>query len=402
MPVPSMHTPAVGTDRQVMRTMAGKDPGTYPHEPSKAQRAELIARLVGRVRRRDYIAPADVAAATHVETEAEARALEVRIRELLWIENMANYVVHLDEGPTIDATPLWGGRRREVFVEDCECLFSPWPHASMFTVNPDGKGVVGTWFWSSCREDYDTPEMQAATARVPDSPGGAVGPARSWDDVMWRHPELVDQWDDIAQVVQGFTWMGGPINDDKGRQTGWNVKGPLWTVSLAVDYDGKLRATQALRYMPTWSISEELAAEMAGSDLALLVLTLDFLNLRNIEVAPSSGLPRPVAKRLAREGVQVSELTILPVGKYRRSDRDRTVLGEGMPFTPVRGHPIRSGIDGRKHLFGYDGQDGRPLVEGRFWVAAHAKGRRDVGEVIQEFTLADDDEIARAQCEEQR
>lgn len=363
-----------------IHTMAGARPGQIVgRAPSKAERAELIARMVGRVRRRDYQAPADMAYAMGESEEA--------VRDLLWIEEYANFVVRLDQGPTVDATPLWGGRRIEVDADACECLFSPWPQGSMFTVNPDGKGIVGTWFWSTCQEDYAKPEMREAIERMPDAHSGRIGPARTWNDVMWQDSAVKEHWDDIAQVTQGLVWVGGPETQHDGS-TRWAVRGPMWTIALAVDFDGKLRGTQVLSHAP--GIEEGLVRELSGSDQALLVLLFDYLNLRNIEIAPAADLPWRVTKRLARDGVTISELTILPVGKYRRHDRDRVPLGEGVPFTPVRGHPIRSGIDGRKHLFGFDGQGGRPLVEGRFWVPSHARGSREVGEVIQEFTLGEE------------
>jgi hypothetical protein len=290
------------------------------------------------------------------------------------LENFADLVVSMDAGPTIDITPLWNAvEGKKIQVDECDCLFSPWPQASLFTVNPDGCGVVGTWFWSTVKEDYAEQSMKMLTSRVPNGPSG-LSVAREWDDVMWSGDEdLRAIWSEIGQVVQAMTWYSGPNMAGEG----FEVLGPVWSLALAVDFDGKCRSMNTLRFLPTDVMQDDLLE----SDLALLVRALDFLNLRNIEVADSVGFPKPVRKRLDRADVRISELTVLPVGKYRRHDRDQRTVGEGVPFTPVRGHIIRSGVEGRKHLFG------NPEVEGRFWVPAHARGARERGEVIQEFTL---------------
>lgn len=349
------------------------------HEPTKAERSEAIARLVGRVRRRDYTPPALWAAGLGTVGEA--------LKQLLWVEGFANYVVALDDGPTIDTTPLWGWKQQEINAAECECLFCPWERGSMFTVNQDGKGATGTWFWSVDRTSYDDPSYQAALARMPDygtaKARGGIGVARTWDEMMWRTPETEAIWDEIAQVIQGFTWYSGP----GGEGAPYSVKGPFWSMGLAIDYDGKVRDIHSIPFIPNELLDPGLRDEMIESDLALFIRTLDFLNLRNIEVAPMAGLPRPTSKRLAREGVTISELTVLPTGKYRRHDRDRTPLGEGVPLSSVRGHVIRSGVEGRRHIFGFDGTDGRPLAEGRYWVPGYAKGRKEIGEVVQEFSL---------------
>lgn len=351
-----------------VRTMLGARPDQIQgRPPSKAQRAELIARMVSRVRRRNYFSPLDY---------PDKRMPE---RTLAWIDQMAEFVAAVSEGPTIDATPLWGGKQQTVAVDECECLFTPWTTGSMFTVNPDGKGIVGTWFWSTVREDYARDGAAEYVGRFPDAPDGSMGVARSWDEVLYRSPEIEAVWDEIAQVTQAFTWIGGPQNDGS-----WGVVGPWWQIGLAVDFDGKLRATDTARFLPESVIPEGLAVEMCESDVALMLLVLDFLNLRNIEVAEMSGLPKPVRKRLAREDVTVSELTVLPTGKYRRHDRDPVPIGEGSPLTSVRGHIIRSGVEGRKHLFG------RENVTGRFWVPAHARGSKEHGEVIQEFIVGEE------------
>jgi len=340
------------------------------HPLTKAERAEQIARLISRVRRRNYSTAADWWAA-YGDGSAD---WETMVRQLAWVENFADLVVQIgEEGPTIDITPLWNAvEGKSIQVDECECLFSPWPQGSMFSVNPDGVGAVGTWFWSTTREDYDDAKMQHLTSRVPQGIG--LGVAKTWDDVMWSGDEgLREIWDEIAQVVQAMTWYSGGGSDGSG----FAVLGPVWSLGLAIDYDGKVRSLQTLRFMP----ESAMGADLLESDLALLVRTLDFLNLRNIEVAEMSGLPRPTRRRLARQDVTIRAFTILPMGRYRRSARDRTVVGDGVPFTPVRGHIIRSGVEGRRHLFG------NPNVTGRFWVPAHARGSREHGEVVQEFTL---------------
>lgn len=113
------------------------------------------------------------------------------------------------------------------------------------------------------------------------------------------------------------------------------------------------------------------------------LFTLNLLNCRNIVLVTDPARPRKVSRRIARTGVRVSEIHVLPSGV-------RKVGGEAVksaplgstPFHSVRGHPRKYGMDGRGLLFG--------KYAGQFWIPQHARGNPEIGTVEQTFDIESD------------
>jgi len=344
--------------------------------PDAEIRAEEIAGLVASVRTGRFTGPNDFPTARYRPYDEKWA-----ISQNEYLAQMSRRVAEVMEGPTVDVTPWWHTLGREHLegvnlYEDHDCCFAPWETGWLCTANtykvkeaPRGS-TAGTMFWSTTRQDYDLGNVE--TRLFPDRPEAA--PATTWHDATWDSVNVSPaEWEEeIGAIISSVTFYRGP---NKGRP-GYLTVGPVWMIRLAIDYDGKLRDANWTRI-----VHEDVMEDaLMHNDVLVLVSSLNFLNCRNISVEDAA-IGRPARKRIARLGVNVSHLTVTPIGKYRRSAPGRVPLGDGMPLTSVRGHIIRSGVEGRKHLFG------NPNIVGRFWVPQHARGSAEWGETIQEFEL---------------
>lgn len=296
---------------------------------------EAIGRVVSDVRRGDWKPADELKGAMNVEPGSPGHG-----------RSAAQFIGWLP-GPVVNMTAVQQMIQVGQTAGGLGCVRSPWQSGWMAYLTKPGI-VTATAFWA------DEPES-----------------LKRWKD-------FEGDWDDVESVITAASFAGGY---DRGRRQQIDTFGPVLSWSLAVDRDGK-----AMEYRGT-PFNDAVDQDTISAAVIEVCYAFNFLNCRNIEIADAR-VPRTVRRRFEREGVApVSEIMVLPSGKYRRSDTDARPLGGGLPLTPVRGHIVKSGIDGRKHLFGRDGSDGRPAVEGAFWVPQHTRGSREVGEVEQSFTL---------------
>jgi hypothetical protein len=130
--------------------------------------------------------------------------------------------------------------------------------------------------------------------------------------------------------------------------------------------------------------------DMIGIDNLVFpaMLTLTMLNLKNVStktVRPDEGLkPKHVQHYVEQHGqsrVMYKTLEITPYQSIRSLMPGGTSIGRKVREHIYRGHVIRSGVDGRKHLFG------NPKVVGRFWVQPGSRGSKKVGEVQKDYKV---------------
>jgi hypothetical protein len=174
-------------------------------------------------------------------------------------------------------------------------------------------------------------------------------------------------WPRVAWVLMATVYMGGHSHGEPFPTTG-----PVHAWYAAVYETGEIAD---LRWV---HIAEQYP--MSRWDMASLVWlgTLNFLNCRNVQLVEPSR-PRAVARRVARTGVRVHELTVTPLGRSTRREDGREPVPTAMPLHSVRGHFANYGVDGRGLLFG--------KLAGRYWIPQHARGRAEHGVVDQRFTV---------------
>lgn len=300
-----------------------------------AETNEAVGRVVADVRLGRWVPPYQLRGVTDLAKREKAVAAVGAARAMFPVL----------AGPVVDASALREQIPEGTRASDLGCVRSPWDSGWIGMVGTSGI-VDLTAFWSDPVEHY--------------------GPGT---EARWR--DFGHDWADVGTIITTAVFVGGR---DIAQRRAIKTMGPLTSWSLAVSRDGRAmeyRASEFNRFVD---------ADTVSSNVAGICYAFNFLNCRNIEI----GAPRwsrPERHRIERTGVQVSEIMVLPSGKYRRSDVDGRLVGGGQPLTPVRGHIIKSGIDGRKCLFG------NPNLVGAFWVPQHVRGSREVGEVEQRFTL---------------
>jgi hypothetical protein len=173
-------------------------------------------------------------------------------------------------------------------------------------------------------------------------------------------------WNRVAWVLTVMVFIGG-----RGDSGPMPTTGPVHAWKVAVYEQGDIAD---LRWV---QIAE--GYPMTNWDMASLVWlgTLDFLNCRNVQIAEPSR-PRAEARRVARTGIRVHELTVRPVGRSTRKG-DGESQPTSLPLHSVRGHFANYGVDGKGLLFG--------KLAGRYWIPQHARGSAEVGLVDQRFTV---------------
>jgi hypothetical protein len=124
---------------------------------------------------------------------------------------------------------------------------------------------------------------------------------------------------------------------------------------------------------------------------AMLALTM--MNLKNVSVTsvkPDEGKKEKhraiYRERHGRDKVLYKTLEITPVASLTRLEMEKAPpqgSGRHVRSHVYRGYVLRSGVDGRKHLFG------NSKIVGRFWVAPGKRGGKDTGEVVKDYKFGE-------------
>jgi hypothetical protein len=266
------------------------------------------------------------------------------------------------EGPVIDATAIHDsipyGKKFNLY--EFGCVRPPWPKGWLGYARERGDVYVMVWWEEDLARKNPWPEFI-----------GGQGAKRPWSDV--------------AGVSTCIVYAGGLSQAEDGGRAPFPTLGPIITWSWAYDAEGVALDVRGEPLLLTLPPPIEQGCQLTA------LYAFNFLNCRNVEIVEPRR-ERHQRRRLERLGVQVSEIVVTSIGQWARRTSSDPVEAGAVPLTSVRGHIIRSGVEGRKHLFGYDGQDGRPLVEGRFYVPQHVRGSADHGVREQEFTLEPSEE----------
>lgn len=251
--------------------------------------------------------------------------------------------------PVVDCTSVFDRFRcggPVSLFEDHPEITPPWPEAILGFVNIHGNAIV----------------MQVHTY-----PWNGTEPSR--DD--WYTDNDVD-WPDVGWIAETSIFAGG--GHTNGRPLG--TTGPCHLLRHAISTSGapvdinwvSLMMGRGYRGVAgdntddpnkdTWLAA---TATLGGS--------LNFLNLRNVEVAEPHR-PRPQRRRLARAGVTVQTIVVRPPGKRsNHTSTEARPMGDlDTPLSPVRGHVSRYGPK-------YDAGLLFGKHEGQFWVPGHVRGR---------------------------
>lgn len=242
--------------------------------------------------------------------------------------------------PTVvDATAIYHSlvaKDEPVYLyEDHPCVSPPFSEAAISYVNEHGNVVV-----------------MHATADTTIKP---------WD----TESKVVD-WSRVKWALTVFVWIGG-----QGGSGPVPTTGPVHMWWIAVYDDGEPADIHWIH------IAEDVPLEQW--DMAQLVLlgSLNFLNCRNVALVDPVR-PRAEARRVARTGVKVHTINVLPTGSSTRGSRGDPV---GVPLASVRGHFACYGPEyDRELLFG--------KYAGRYWRPQHARGSKEHGESQADYRLA--------------
>lgn len=244
----------------------------------------------------------------------------------------------VSEPMVVDATAIYHSLLAKddpvALYEDHPCISPPWDEAAISYVNEHGNVIV----------------MHASSF-----------PLRS----PWETENVVE-WERVRWEVCIFVWIGGRRGDGSAMPT----SGPVHMWQLAVYDDGEPADVHWVHLVPEYP--------MERWDMAQLVVlgALNFVNCRNV-VLIDPIRPRAEARRIARTGITVHTINVLPTGSTSRGLKGDPV---GVPITSVRGHFACYGERyGRGLLFG--------KLSGRFWIPQHARGDAAVGESRHDFRL---------------
>lgn len=193
-----------------------------------------------------------------------------------------------------------------------------------------------------------------------------------WAKYSWDETADPVDWSTVEWIATVSYWVGGRNGTGASMQT----RGPAYAMRWAINPDG---TPADLRWL-------DLTDTIDGDDpwlcaTIVLMRCVTFLNCRNV-IITEPHRPRAQARRLARAGVVVNEVTIAKVGEWARRAGAAPPAGTAVPLTTVRGHLARYGVDGRGLLFG--------RIAGTFWIPAHARGSAEYGERQHNYALAPD------------
>lgn len=290
-------------------------------------------------------------------------------------------------GPVIDATPIYQSLHDNPHTinlyQDHPCIAPPWEDGTVAYVNEHGNvnavafhvienpRTLGKFEMDSGKTvDFTSFARDVESGRDRTQPAG------------WETENPVD-WDRVYWIIDAFLWIGGYSNTARKAIP---TNGPIFHWKFAVYEDGSPADLHWIQFIGQPGDPFDYDGTM-NAHLAILG-AFNFLNCRNVEIVEPKR-PNPLRKRIARTGVQVSELTVMPTGKSTRSAA--TGPSTGIPLSSVRGHFSHYGACCPHHepkglLFG--------KYTGRCWVPQHARGDAAVGEVDQVFNLKPDQEQA--------
>jgi hypothetical protein len=267
------------------------------------------------------------------------------------------------DGPVVDASAIYRSlvdHPHPVHVyDDHPNIAPPWPTAIIAYRNEHGNVLAMSLVARDIPEEDRHPLWTPHVKLGPD--GEVIDPeidhGIDWSRVRW-----------VAEVI---VWVGG-----RSPNTGPVLTtGPMHLWRLAIYDDGQPADYRWVQLLPKY--------DMDQWDIAHLVVlgALNFMNCRNVELVEPAR-PRAEAKRVARTGVRVSTINVLPIGRSRTGARPGDPVG--VPLTSVRGHFAHYGACCATHpprglLFGKLG--------GRYWIPQHARGTADLGEVHSDYKL---------------
>lgn len=184
---------------------------------------------------------------------------------------------------------------------------------------------------------------------------------------LWDSPNAVD-WAQIKWITRAILFAGGYSQTKKAYMP---TIGPLRGWEFAIRPDGFPDDIHWVQFVDPSDVKlkdcEQLKFE---NDLLILLTAINFMNCRNVEIVEPTR-PRAVRRRLERQGIQIHEINIMPIGKSVRGSQKGSA-SRGTPLTSVRGHFALYGSEhGRGLLFG--------KYAGRFWISQHARGDKKHG-----------------------
>lgn len=278
------------------------------------------------------------------------------------------------EARVIDATAIYHRlveRDEPIHLyEDHPCIAPPFDRFHVCYENEHGNVVVMAAAAMDWR-DEDVRKKYVESGRIEDVRRSQETVTKKirveLDEQGWEPAEAVD-WDRVRWTIYTFLFVGG-----RGAAGPAPTVGPLHLWRFLVYDDGEPADLHWVRLVDAYP--------MENWDMAHLVLlgAMNFLAARNV-VLVEPLRHRSVRRRLARTGVTVHELAVLPRGRTRRSLVAEPGDGAAAPLTTVRGHFASYGPQyGRGLLFG--------KLAGRFWIPGHARGERSAGEHDTSYRL---------------
>lgn len=214
---------------------------------------------------------------------------------------------------------------------------------------------------------------------------------------QWRIDSTIESERAIAEGPAHWVQMLDAYTEHL-RKPGRSLYGPVASIAYPLDENGRMllvtgeggepdRVSADLMVWPSFSRSQDtppmLHGEMQLLNGCLVVaeFAARFANCKNV-VALEEGLPRQAARRIFQvtgaPTVRHKVLVIDPMMSPRAGPGERKPVQGLLPRHIVRGHFGHYGdAYGRGKLFG--------RYEGRFWIAAHARGNKARGVIEKEY-----------------
>jgi hypothetical protein len=182
-------------------------------------------------------------------------------------------------------------------------------------------------------------------------------------DIPFKQRGVTIEWSRVKWLLTGSLFAYG-----NGDLYG-NVGGSLNEWKIPVYEDGSMADVDS-RSLVHWP---------CAFDLMVLLHTLSICNASNVYLNEPHR-PRPVAKRMARTGVRVTEVHVRSLKTSYRTAKGGVLLQPGVPLTSVRGHFAEYGPKyGKGLLFG--------KIEGRFWIPQYVRGTEECGVIDHTYVV---------------
>jgi hypothetical protein len=258
------------------------------------------------------------------------------------------------EATVVDVTPIynqWMARDEGLPLYDFK-MAPPWMNALLVFTNSVGNiYVVHTVTIEVSTNEKLMLEVQWQPGDRDDLSGDADHEI-VWDEVRWITSAVV--------FTGGYHSSGVPVP----------TVGPLLMWKIPVYGNGDMAD---IRW---FQLNRSMDKEVFTNAQMTFLMAVDLCNCVNVVVAtPERSYSRPVRRRLARTGVDFSEIHVRPVSKSYRGNG--VPLSHGVPLSSVRGHKAEYGINGKGKLFG--------KYTGTFWIPQHARGSAEIGTIEQNY-----------------